>query len=232
MLDSPATSLRALLRDTALHVALLTGGAQIPAVHSWRARCIALVDGLQQAMRDAGYLDAEIDEVSLAQCTLLDDVTLGALPAAQRGDWSRESLQVRFHDTQDGAEIVCERIDVLLLGEPLTPASLEMYRLVLELGFKGGQAERESYRQRVSAALNKMGRLEDPEPMQTLAETAAAVVRDQGDTRRRLPTWGAIFAVAGAAVLWLLLDSHLDRSVARLPEPLPEHLGSLSQGRS
>src|SRR5579863_1338259 len=101
-LELPVTSLRVLLRDTALHVALLSSGAQIPATHSWRARCVALVEDLRQSMRDAGYLDAEIDEVSLAQCTLLDDVTLRALSAAQRGDWSRESLQVRFHDTQDG----------------------------------------------------------------------------------------------------------------------------------
>ncbi len=144
MLDSSVTSLRTLLRNTALHVALLTGGSQISTVHSWRARCISLVEELRQSMRDAGYLDLEIDEASLAQCTLLDDATLRALSAAQRGDWSRESLQVRFHDTQDGAEIVCERVDALLLGEYLTPESLELYRLLFELGFKGGHAQRDS----------------------------------------------------------------------------------------
>jgi type VI secretion system protein ImpK len=231
MLDSPVTSLRALLRDTALHVALLTGGAQISAVHSWRARCIALIEQREQAMRDTGYTVAEIDEVSLAQCTLLDDLTLRALSTSQRGDWSRESLQVRFHDTQDGAEIVCERIDTLLLGEHLTPVSFELYRLVLELGFKGGQAERDSYRQRVLTALNKTERLEEPQFVQTLAETTVMMVPDQGGMRRRLSRLsigGAIFAMAGAAVLWLLLNAYLNHSVAHLPE----YLSSLSQGRS
>ncbi|WP_240702203.1 DotU family type IV/VI secretion system protein [Trinickia terrae] len=232
MLDSSVTSLRTLLRNTALHVALLTGGAQISATHSWRARCVTLVEELRQSMRDAGYLDAEIDETGLAQCTLLDDVTLRALSAAQRGDWSRESLQVRFHDTQDGAEIVCERIDALLLGEHLTPGSLELYRLVLELGFRGGPAERDSYRQRVSAALSKMVSKEEPQPpIRTLAETAV-IASSQDEPRRRWPTWGASFSVVGAVVLWLLLNAYLDRSVSRLPEPMPEHMSSFSQGRS
>ncbi|MGV2293074.1 DotU family type IV/VI secretion system protein [Trinickia sp. YCB016] len=232
MLDSSVTSLRALLRNTALHVAMLTGGAQISAAHAWRARCITLVEDLRQSMRDAGYLDSEIDEASLAQCTLLDDITLRSLSAAQRGDWARESLQVRFHDTQDGAEIVCERIDAMLLGEHLTPESLELYRLMLELGFKGGHAERDSYRQRVSAALNKMGRKEETAPVQTLTETAIMLSGPEKSSRRSWSTFGAALAVVGAAALWLAFNAYLDRSVSRLPDPLPEHASSLSQGRS
>jgi type VI secretion system protein ImpK len=229
--ESPANSLRSLLRNTALHSALLADGARIPAVHLWRARCVALVEQLRQTMHDAGYLETEIEEVSLAQCTLLDNVTLASLPAEQRGDWMRESLQIRFHDTQDGAQVVCERIDALMLGEPLTPQSAPLYQAMLELGFKGDRAEKDSYRQRVMAALGKMQRRQDPEPVRTLIETATVAAK-QNSSRRRWSTLGAILALAGAIALWLASETYLNRAVSHLPVAPSESPSGISQGRS
>ena len=59
MFELPIISLRTMLRDIALHAALLAGGAELPPVHFWRARCITLVEELEQAMRDAGYPETQ-----------------------------------------------------------------------------------------------------------------------------------------------------------------------------
>ncbi|HEY1609251.1 MAG TPA: DotU family type IV/VI secretion system protein [Paraburkholderia sp.] len=110
------TPLRELLRDTVLHVALVAAGAEVPALHCWRARCITLVDELTQAMRDAGYGDALIDQVGFAQCVLLDEVTLRSLPAERRNEWSRELLQARYHDEAHTVDTVWAMIERAAAG--------------------------------------------------------------------------------------------------------------------
>ncbi|WP_233837986.1 DotU family type IV/VI secretion system protein [Paraburkholderia sp. ZP32-5] len=152
MSDSIAT----LVRATALCAALLRGGAEIPAIHIWRARCSALVETLRQAMQDAQYPAALIDEASLAQSVLLDELTLRALPLAQHTEWSRESLQMRFHRVRDGASRVWERIDALLDKRHHDQAALELYGILLELGFSGGRADADACRRRVKLAVSRL----------------------------------------------------------------------------
>ncbi|HEY2021842.1 DotU family type IV/VI secretion system protein [Paraburkholderia sp.] len=143
-----------LMRPTALHAALLLGGAEIPALHVWRARCSALVETLRQAMEDVQCPAACIDEVSLAQSVLLDELTLRALPRSQHGEWSRESLQMRFHGLSDGASRVWQCIDALLDNGRHDRAALELYGVLLALGFCGGRTDADACRRRVKLAVS------------------------------------------------------------------------------
>jgi type VI secretion system protein ImpK len=231
--ESQPNALRTIWRDTMLHAALLDAGAQTPASHVWHARCVSLVDAAEQGMRDAGYTEAEIHEASLAQCALLDELTLRALPASQRGDWARASLQVQLHDTADGAEIVCDRIDGWLMGERSSLRSPELYRILFESGFRGARAARDSYRQRARRALDEIVRREapavEPEPMSGEPEAA---VREPARPRRRWSARVAVLGAAGIAAVWLLLYTYLNHLTDRLPEPASAPVSSLSQGRT
>lgn len=128
MSDSTVT----FLRPTVLHAALLRGGAELPAIHLWRARCATLVETLRQDMEDGGYPATDIDEVSLVQCVLLDELTLRALRPQQQGEWLRETLQARFHGLHDSVVNVRARIDEVLRGERHNRAALELYGALLE----------------------------------------------------------------------------------------------------
>jgi len=209
------------MRETVLHVALIAGGAQMPALHFWRARCITLVEELTQAMRDAGYREAEIDEASLAQCVLLDDVTLRALPPARRNEWTRELLQVRFHDTRDGAATVRIRIDRALRGSARSPDLLELYRILLEPGFlEEARNDRQARRERAGKALAAIWRNESPQSVLPSGDTVSEYGRRSGRQRRRLP-WPAVLLLFGAAAVWFAADQHVNRALASLTGAVP-----------
>ncbi|MCW0098691.1 DotU family type IV/VI secretion system protein, partial [Burkholderia pseudomallei] len=130
----PAQSLRMLLQDTMLHVALLTEGARISRVHDWRARCIALVRQFEQAMQDGGYRGGIANELGLAQCVLLDEMTMRNLSPEQKEEWLRELLQFRVHSTRDGLGQVRARVDRLSSAHSANTELLEMYSLFYEFG--------------------------------------------------------------------------------------------------
>jgi len=219
MFESPAT----LMRATALHAALLRDGAEIHAIHFWRARCSALIETLQQQMQDAKYPRANIDEVSLAQSILLDELTLRTLPHERRDEWLREPLQMRFHGLHDGAERVWKRIDALLAGSHQDHDALELYGVVLELGFDGGRADADACRQRVKSVLNRVARGHANQPTFVSTKTAdnlVSVISSLPRTSHR--PWSAkglivtIVAIIAIASLWIAFDVHLDAVVGRL----------------
>ncbi|PXW24933.1 type VI secretion system protein ImpK [Paraburkholderia caballeronis] len=214
MRDRSTTPLRALLRDTVLHVALLAGGAQMPALHFWRARCITLVEDLMQAMRDTGYRDAEIDEASLAQCVLLDDVTLRALPPTRRNEWTRELLLTRFHPSRDGVAAVTERIGRVLRNPEPSRDWLELYRIVLEPGFaEGTQGDRQMQRKRIADALAAMWR---DEPSATTSDrTVRTFGSGRNDNRRRFAAGAAVLVLVAAAI-WFMSDRHVGEAMKRM----------------
>ncbi|WP_454725009.1 MULTISPECIES: DotU family type IV/VI secretion system protein [Cupriavidus] len=199
-LGTPGASLRPLMHDTALHIALLSHGAQLPPIHVWRARCAGLVETLAQALRDRGCTDAAVSEIGLAQCVLLDEVTLRGLPPGQRDDWMRETLQARFHAAQDGTSRVRVRIEALLNSAAPSPALLDCYDLVLELGFLAGRDLREAYRRRLAAALAPAaGRHEDGAAgAQAEAGRDAGAPAEAAAAGRELPVVLVIGPYAGA----------------------------------
>jgi type VI secretion system protein ImpK len=231
--DSPVT----LLRATALHVALLSSGASIPAVHLWRARCITLVEELRQAMQDAESPKTDLDEASLAQCVLLDELTLRVLPSASHGEWLREPLQVRFHGVQDGDKRVWERIDSSLRNGRQDRSALELYGIVLDLGFDGGRDNTDAYRLRVRSMLDHGARSDDRKSGHVPVNSATTTVNPCPPSHtsfapgtsymRRLACCAIVVAVA-VALLWLASDFSPTTAV----EHLREQAGALPEERS
>ncbi|MFT4066110.1 DotU family type IV/VI secretion system protein [Paraburkholderia sp.] len=232
--ESPAP----LMRATALYAALLRGGAEIPAIHVWRARCGSLVETLRQAMQDNEYPAAAIDEVSLAQSVLLDELTLRALSPPRQNEWLRESLQMRFHGLRDGAARVWGGIDVLLDGGRQDRAALELYGILLELGFEGGREDAAACRQRVRLVLNRLTQ-GDAATFASVVNAASPSSRTSGTScmsSRPSSRWmaaGAIVAaVAVIASLWIVFNAGLGASIDRLSQAHAGHGGLVRKAHS
>ncbi|WP_080418553.1 DotU family type IV/VI secretion system protein [Burkholderia ubonensis] len=215
--DSSGAALRASLQETVLHVALLVQGASIPEIHVWRARCIGLVERLDQAMRDDGCANDVVRDVGIAQCALLDEVTLRHLPAGRRDEWMRETMLFRFHRVSSGADRVRARIEALLNGPRSKPQLQDMYATLLDLWLP---LEHDAYRQHVSAARPVASQL-DPDTAGAAGEpstqraVAAVATRAWPPLRRMLP------AVVLLAAVWIGCDVSLQRAVERLPDSGP-----------
>jgi type VI secretion system protein ImpK len=220
-------SMVALMRPTALHAALLSDGAQIPAIQFWRARCGTLAQTLQQEMQDRSFSATDIQEISLAQCVLLDELTLHALPSRQHEDWLRDPLQRRFHGVSDGAARVWARIEASVDGGHPDHSRLEFYGILLGMGFDGGRDDATAYLDRVKSALNwhrhddaALSPPDSPAPVMTLASP----LPPPRLTRLRRSPGGVIAGVVAGAIvvasLWTVLDRGLDataRGLSRAP---------------
>ncbi|MGF6441825.1 DotU family type IV/VI secretion system protein [Paraburkholderia youngii] len=214
----------ALMRATALHAALLSDGAQMPAVPFWRARCSTLIETLQQQMQDRNFPPTDIQQVSLAQCVLLDELTLHALPSNQHEEWLRDPLQRRFHGVRDGTALVWERIETVVDGGGRDLAGLEFYSMLLGLGFDGGRRDANAYLERARLELNwhrcDTAALSTPDAPKT-AMTPSNSIRPADISRIALSRRTAGVLIAGAiavASLWTALDVSLDVAISDLPE--------------
>jgi type VI secretion system protein ImpK len=226
-----------LLRATVLHAALLRSGAKPPAIHVWRARCAALVETLQQDMKDGGYASRDIAEASLAQCVLLDELTLRALPPAQQDEWLRETLQARFHGLHDGALNVRERIDAVLRGDRHNRGALEFYGVLLEMGFDGGLRDANVCCERVVSALKRSECVAALEPSTPNTESGGATIasNSRGDSVPRQRTrWIAAGVVVAAAILslWMAFDRSLNAAIGRLPQTHISQVALVPDGHS
>ncbi|MCM2494423.1 DotU family type IV/VI secretion system protein [Burkholderia glumae] len=235
-MSDEADSLITLMRDTALHAALLSSGAMLPPAHVWRARCLALAEALRQAMLDAGYPASAAEEASLAQCVLLDELSLRALPAGQRDEWLREPLQASLHEVTDGAARVWARIDALLRGERQNRLALEWYGIVLTLGFEGGRRDRDDVARRLWTMLDGAARPARhaamlPSRQLTLARSGPVEPAEPPPLRISPtpppPPRGALSILPGfvigvivpavlAVALWIFFDARLGEVAGRL----------------
>ncbi|WP_080424865.1 DotU family type IV/VI secretion system protein [Burkholderia ubonensis] len=212
--DSSGAALRASLQETALHVALLVQGASMPEIHVWRARCIGLVERLDQAMRDDGCANDVVRDVGIAQCALLDEVTLRHLPAGRRDEWMRETMLFRFHRVSSGADRIRARVEALLNEPHSEPQLQDMCATLLDLWLP---LERDAYRQHVSAA-RPVALPHDPDAAGAAGEpstrraVAAVATRAWPPLRRMLPV------VVLLAAVWIGCDVSLQRAVERLPD--------------
>ncbi|MBR8132161.1 DotU family type IV/VI secretion system protein [Burkholderia ambifaria] len=221
-LDSSGAALRASLQETVLHVALLAQGASIPEVHAWRARCIGLVERLEQAMRDDGRAGDVVRDVGIAQCMLLDEVTLRHLPADRRNEWLRETLLFRFHHTHSVASRSAAQFGALLNGSYSEAPLLNIYTTLLGLEpSHQGEAVRalpdagcpvtSQVEPRTTSVGNEPTR-RLPWPARSVATVAARACK---------PLRSILFATVALTVVWIFCDVSLRRAVERLPDSGP-----------
>ncbi|MGU3778289.1 DotU family type IV/VI secretion system protein [Burkholderia metallica] len=220
--SAAGTALRASLQETVLHVALLAQRASIPEIHVWRARCIGLVERLEQAMRDDGRASDVVRDVVIAQCTLLDEVTLRHLPAGRRDEWMRETLLFRFHRAHGGADRVGARTDTLPSGACSEAQLLNMYATLLEPGQSHG---RDALRASLDAVYPVTSQVEAGaaqaanEPAKPLPRSVRAVAAIAA--RAWVPLRPVLFATVVLAAVWMICDVSLRRAVERLPDSGP-----------
>ncbi|WP_231337644.1 DotU family type IV/VI secretion system protein [Paraburkholderia sprentiae] len=234
MSDSTA----ALMRPTALHAALLSNGAEIPAIPFWRARCDTLVETLQQEMQDRTFPATDIQEVSLAQCVLLDELTLHALPSRHHEEWLRDPLQMRFHGVRDGTTHVWKRIDAVADRGHQDLARLEFYCILLALGFDGGREDANAYLERAKSALSRHRR---DETVLSIPDSPETAMLGTGSLRplcmsgmSRIGTIASA-VVAGAiavASLWAALRVSPEVEALRLPQTSSPHSNPVLTERS
>lgn len=231
-LDSSGAALRASLQETVLHIALLAQGASMPEVHAWRARCIGLVERLQQAMRDDGRASDVVRDVGIAQCMLLDEVTLRHLPAVRRDEWLRETLLFRFHRAHSGVARPGAQIDALLNGAGSEAPLLNMYTALLGLG---SSHERDALRAYLSTACPGTSPAETsgadaanppPQPSSWSASSVAAVA-----ARAWGPLRPVLLATVVLTAVWIFCDVSLWRAVERLPDSRPRVVQNGDGGR-
>ena len=214
--SAPATTIGALLRDTALQVVMLSDGATIPEPSQWRERGIELVLDLQRRMSDAGVDPDIATEISYAQCALLDENALRC--AASAGDdarriWESEPLQVKFFGSYNAGETVYQRIAALLHRPSPDRWLVDAYRTILGLGFLGRYPrEDDPERQDVMRALDDASTL-------TPAPELLVSGRGVGWWRRwsGLSAFGwLVLAVIFTAVLGWALSRQLDALVSSI----------------
>ena len=94
--------------------------------------------GFKDQISRAGWKEADIEEVSYAQCALLDEVALRTLKGNDREVWERNPMQVCFFQSYNAGDILCDRIESLCKNhKDASPLVAETYLSVINLGFRG-----------------------------------------------------------------------------------------------
>ncbi len=226
--DFSNISLRALLHDTVLHVALLSQNATVPPTHFWRARCAGLVAQLEQSLQDAQCDDAIVQEISLAQCVLLDEVTLRYLPAERRHEWLRELLQTRFYATNSGKEEIRLRVEALFDEIAPDPQLLDWYGVMLAFGVLDEQAKQNWHRRCLIAKLEREKNIDPSIPAYEWIEVASDKLAYPAKLSWHRSLVWVISGIALGALLWLGCDVYLRQAVDIFATSAPASLlGSL-----
>lgn len=214
--------IRDLLRDTALLVTTLSQDGKTESVTALRQRCQQLMSGFSAALEQRGVAADVKEDALYAQCGLLDEAVLRALPMADKPQWDAQPLQVERFGKHDAGERVFERLTERMREAVPNADLLEGYAAILGLGFMGRYA-REDQAQRVALMASLDAQLEKLRP----AATRTFIVDRRG---RRLADWFyrlSPWAIAGlgcvaAALVYLIWRQALDLQLAHLmPSPLP-----------
>ena len=120
-------------------------------------RCVADVERIQQALKDAGYDAQSREHILYAQCALLDEVVKGrGVQDDACVQWYHLPLQGHFFGTVDAGDALCNRMREVLQQASPNLAVLTCFQRVMLLGFLGGyrslhDPERENLVQALSA---------------------------------------------------------------------------------
>jgi len=212
--------MRALLRDTALEVSLLSQDTVEHSAFKLRERCLQVVSDFDRALQGKQFPHEVREDAVYAQCGLLDETALRCLPDDERSKWDAQPLQVERFGNHDAGDRIYERIAVRVREIPPNVALLECYAAVLGLGFLGRYAHDDELRraelatllnERIMGAGSRRGGL--------IVDTVSST---RLDWLRRLSPWTiAGIACVTAALIWLMLGQSLDIQVANLPRLKP-----------
>ncbi|MEX3693400.1 DotU family type IV/VI secretion system protein [Paraburkholderia sp. BR14263] len=217
---TPRDGMRDLLRDTALLVTTLGTGGVVKDADGLRNRCRELIDHFSQALERRSYPDDVRREAVIAQCGLLDETVLRALPTEMRAGWELKPLQVEQFNLHDAGESVFDRLEVRMRETStrgvLKIELLECYSAILGVGFVGRYArDGEGKRIALIATLNaQLEKLRSPSGRPFVADRAG---RRLSDWFYRLSPWAiAGLACMVAVIVWVVWAAALDVQLAHL----------------
>jgi type VI secretion system protein ImpK len=213
--------MRALLRDTALEVSMLSNGDSAErSVFELRKHWLNLVDEFDQALRTKHVPDDIREDAVYAQCGLLDETALRYLSNDERSEWDVQPLQVERFGNHDAGARIYERIEIRRRETRPDVRLLECYAAVLGLGFRGRyEHSNERLRLELIAALDKQ--------IQQAKPQLHSFVVDRTETRRldwllqQSPWFIAGAACVLAVLVWFALANSLDLQLANLPRIKP-----------
>lgn len=212
--------MRALLRDTAVEVSLLSQDKGEHSAFELRKRCLQIVDDFNHALDTKRFPQDVREDAVYAQCGLLDETALRCLPDDERSQWDAQPLQVERFGNHDAGDRVFERIAVRVREIPPNVALLECYAAVLGLGFLGRYAhEGELQRAELATLLNERILGAGPQRRGFVIDTVSGT---RLDWLRRLSPWtiaGVVCVTAG--LIWFVLGQSLDVQLANLPRLKP-----------
>ncbi|PLZ04038.1 type IV secretion protein DotU [Burkholderia sp. WAC0059] len=223
------TGIRDLLRDTALLVTTLSQGGKPESVMVLRQRCQHLMAQFSAALEQRGVAADVRDDAIYAQCGLLDEAVLRALPMDDKPRWDAQPLQVERFGKHDAGERVFERLTERMREAAPNADLLECYAAILGLGFMGRYASprgtssgaSEGQAQRTSLLASLDAQLQALRPAAT--RTLIADRRDKrlADWFYRLSPWAiAGLACVAAALVYLIWSHVLDTQLAHLTPSL------------
>ncbi|KVN90856.1 type IV secretion protein DotU [Burkholderia ubonensis] len=219
------TSIRALLRDTALLVTHLSSEGQARNVGELRQRCVQLVAQFSTALDALGIAPDVRDDAAIAQCGLIDEAALRHLPPSERAQWEPKPLQVERYGIHDAGDRVYERIEYRMREAAPNVELLECYAAILGVGFRGRYAspagamaashDGEAKRQALIAALaEQIDRLRPAPPPPFLTDRSTTRLIDR---LKRLSPWAiAGIACTTATLTWVVWHQILDAQLAHL----------------
>jgi type VI secretion system protein ImpK len=217
----PGTGIRDLLRDTALFVTTLSQGDKTASVTVLRELCHQLMSEFSAALEQRGVAADVREDALYAQCGLLDEAVLRALPADDKPRWDAHPLQVERDGRHDAGERVFERL-TLRVRETLPNVDLlEGYAAILGLGFMGRYA-REGPEQRASLIATLNAELQKLRPAATCGFVVDRSGRRLADWFYRLSPWAiAGLGCVAAALVYLIWNQALTLQLAHLAPSLP-----------
>ncbi|WP_392561454.1 type VI secretion system protein TssL, short form [Orbus sturtevantii] len=130
-----------LLRDTILTVVELREGADIASVTKLYKQCKQQVTTVREYLKKAQYNQDIIDDISYAQCALLDEVVLlcskDSSTPRDYDEWLGAPLQVVFFNNHNAGYDLFEKIRTRLRADKKEALVLSCFDRVLGMGFQG-----------------------------------------------------------------------------------------------
>lgn len=130
-----------LLRDSILTVVELREGAEIPSVSKLYKQCKQQVITLREVLQKAQFSQDVIDDISYAQCALLDEVVLlcsrDNSQSRDYDEWLGAPLQVIFFNTHNAGYDLFEKIRSRLRADKKESLVLSCFDRILGMGFQG-----------------------------------------------------------------------------------------------
>ncbi|RKS86095.1 type VI secretion system protein ImpK [Orbus hercynius] len=207
-----------LLRDSILTVVQLKEGADIGSVSKLYKQCKKQITALRDRLQQAQYNQDIIDDISYAQCALLDEVVLlcskDSNTPRDYDEWLGAPLQVVFFNTHNAGYDLFDKIRIRLRADKKETLVLNCFDRVLGMGFQGcylGQPQME--REHLILALRESLSVGESDLSHPIIEQTQTY-RYLG--RKSLLMLSTVCSVGLAIVLYFFLDHQLNQLLTPL----------------